>query len=67
VLNLPNKILDLGRDKLIRNLLNIYNVKYSLLIYDLLTYSPMDTIIQILTAKFGLSKLIVLIIVGFLL
>ena len=55
------------RDKIIRSFLNIYNVKYSLLIYDLLTYSPMDSIIQILTTKFGLSKIIVLIIVSFLL
>ena len=57
--------MNMGKDKMIRNLLNIYNVKYSIMIYDLVTYSPMETVIQFLCFKLGLSKTIVLLIVSF--
>ena len=61
------RIFNVGREKLIRHILNAYNAKYAIIIYDLITYSPIENIISILGCKFGLSKIVVLIILAFLL
>lgn len=36
------------------------------MIYDLITYSPIENVITLLCCKFGLSKVIVLLILAFL-
>jgi hypothetical protein len=61
------RIFNVGREKMIRHLLNAYNVKYAIMIYDLVTYSPIENIITLLGCKFGLSKTAILIILAFLL
>ncbi len=55
----------MGKDKLIRNLLNAYNIKYTILLYDIITYSPIEDIISLLCGKFGLSKILALVIIAF--
>ena len=52
---------------MIQNLLKLYNVKYTILIYDLITYSPIENIILILYSKFGINKIIALTILAFIL
>jgi len=59
------KLLSIGKDAIIRNLLKAYNIKYSILIYDLITYSPIENIIGLVCGKFGVSKMVALIIIAF--
>ena len=59
------RIFDVGKEKMIRHLLKAYNVKYTIIIYDLITYSPIENIITLLCCKMGLSKMAVLIILAF--
>ena len=61
------KILRLGKDIMIRNLLKTFNVRYAVLIYDLITYSPIENIILLLCGKFGIDKAVAVIILAFLL
>ena len=61
------RVFSLGKDRMIQNLLKLYNIKYTILIYDLITYSPIEHIMLILCGKFGISKAIVLLIIAFLL
>jgi len=61
------KIIGLIKDVLIRNLLKTYNIKYGILIYDLITYSPIENAIILICGKFCLNKIIVLIIIALLL
>ena len=58
------RIFDVGREKLIRHFLNIYNAKTAIIIYNVLTYSPLENIITYLGCKFGLSKAVILIILA---
>ena len=60
------RIFNVGSEKMIRHLLNAYNVKYAIIIYDLITYSPIENVITLLCCKMGLSKMAVLIILAFL-
>jgi hypothetical protein len=52
---------------MIQKLLKLYNIKYTILIYDLISYSPIEHIMLILCGKFGISKTIVLLIIAFIL
>ena len=61
------KILRLGKDIMIRNLLKTFNVRYAVLIYDLITYSPIENIILLLCGKFDIDKVVAVIILAFLL
>ena len=61
------KIIGLGKDFAIRGLLKAYNIKYTILIYDMITYSPIENVIMLLCGKFGISKLVALVILAFLL
>ena len=61
------RIFNVGREKMIRHLLNAYNIKYAIIIYDLITYSPIENLITLLFCKMGLSKTAILIILAFLL
>lgn len=40
-------------------------MKYTILIYDLITYSPMENVLVLLCQKFGVSKMVALIILTF--
>ena len=60
-------IFNFGKDSMIKNLLKAYNIKYTILIYELITYSPLDSVITILCGKLGLSKAVILIILAFIL
>jgi hypothetical protein len=52
---------------MIRNLLKMYNIRYAVLIYDMITYSPIENVLLLLCQKFGISKLVALMILAFLL
>ena len=55
------------RDVIINNLLMTYNLKVGLLAYEIVSFSPLDPIITILASKIGVSKLMMLIIISFIL
>ena len=61
------KIFGFGKDVMIKNLLKIYNIKYAVLIYDMITYSPIENITMLLCSKFGVSKIVALMILAFIL
>jgi hypothetical protein len=58
---------DFARDQGVNKLLNYFGMHNSLIVYNLLTTNPVEIVAQILTAKFGLSKAIITIILIFLL
>ncbi len=58
---------DFARDTAINRLLGHFGMSNSLILYGIITTSPLEVVIQILGAKFGLSKAIVTLIVIFLL
>jgi len=58
---------DFARDQGMNKLLNYFGMHNSLIVYNLLTTNPVEIVAQILTAKFGLSKAIITIILIFLL
>ena len=62
-----NKLYCNCRDALINNLLMTYNLKLGVFAYQMVTFSPMDPIITILATKIGVSKLVMLIIISFIL
>ena len=55
------------RDTAINKLLNHFGMNTSLIVYNLITSNPIEIVVQLLTAKFGLSKAIATIIIIFLL
>lgn len=58
---------DYTRDTLVNNLLSHYGYNNGILIYNLMTTNPVEIVIQVLSAKFGLSKIIITLILVFLL
>ena len=60
-------IIGIGKDQLIKQFLNIVNVKHALIIYEIISFNPVGSIINILASQFGLSKPIIMIILAFLL
>ena len=61
------KIKDIARDTFINKILNHYNISNGLLIYSILSANPIDIVVGILATKFGVSKVIVTLIIAFLL
>ena len=61
------KFRDIVRDTLINKLFDKYNITNGAVLYSILTYNPLDIVITVLSAKFGISKIIVTIILAFLL
>jgi hypothetical protein len=55
------------RDNLMNKILTHFGMNSSLIVYNLITSNPIEVVAQILTAKFGLSKAIITIILIFLL
>jgi len=61
------KIKDIARDTFVTKILNHYNINNGILIYNIISANPLDVIIGIISAKLGLSKIIVTLILAFLL
>lgn len=61
------KFRDIVRDTVINKLFDKYNITNGAVLYSILTYNPLDIVITVLSAKFGVSKLIVTLILAFLL
>jgi hypothetical protein len=60
------KISCVGRDYSVGVLLTHYNLHTALSIYNLVTTSPIDIVVFVLSSKFGLSKFAIMIIFAFL-
>jgi hypothetical protein len=57
----------LGKEDLIKQFLISYNIKTALIIYEIISYNPISSVIQILCVKLGLNKTIIMLILAFLL
>jgi hypothetical protein len=60
------KIATVGRDYGVTVLLNHFNLHTALSIYNIITTSPIDIVVFVLSAKFGMSKFAILLILAFL-
>lgn len=61
------KIRDIARDTLVNKLLTYYNINNGILLYNILCSNPIDIVVGIIASKFGLSKVVVTLIIAFLL
>ena len=59
--------ISMGKDQLINKFLNIVNIKHAILIYEIVSYNPFVSVVNILASQFGLSKPIIMIILAFIL
>ena len=50
---------------MIRQLLKIFNVRYAILIYDMITFSPIENVILLLCGKFGINTSVAVLILAF--
>jgi len=64
--NIFFKFFDIGRDTLINKLLNYYHINNGILIYSIISANPIDLVIGLLASKLGLSKVVIMLIVAFL-
>jgi hypothetical protein len=60
------KFRDIIRDTLINKLFDYFHITNGALIYSIITTNPVDIVISILAAKFGISKILVTLIIAFL-
>jgi hypothetical protein len=60
------KFIENGRDLLINEILKQFNVTNGVMLYNILSANTIDVIVSILSLKLGLSKIAILIIIGFL-
>ena len=58
---------DIARDTIINKLLTYYNINNGILLYNILCTNPIDIVVGIIASKFGVSKVIVTLIIAFLL
>lgn len=58
---------DYARDSAINKLLGHFGMSNSLIIYNIVTSNPIEIVLQILGAKFGLTKTIITLIIIFIL
>jgi len=59
------KISSVARDYGVGVLLTHYNLHTALSIYNLVTTSPIDIVVFVLSSKFGLSKFAIMVILAF--
>ena len=59
------KVFSIGKDIMIRQLLKMYNIRYAVLIYDIITYSPIENVILLLCGKFGINTSVAILILAF--
>ena len=57
----------IGRELVIRKILGAFDIKYAVLIYDIICFNPMTSVVNLLATQFGLSKPIIIIILAFIL
>lgn len=60
-------IRDAGRDYAINKLLNLYNIQYGVLLYDIIMLNPIDIALSIIALKLGINKMLLGLIIAFLL
>ena len=60
------KFMENGRDYLINEMLNQFHITNGIIIYKIITANTLDVVIGILSLKLGLSKVAILLIIGFL-
>ena len=53
------------KDLAILNILNSFNIKYSLAIYEVIKYNPLQQVALLLSTKLGLPKMAVFLIIAF--
>ena len=56
-----------SRDLLINELLKSYNLIYTVQLYNLITFQGLEFALTLLFSKLGFSKIIIMLIIGFLL
>jgi hypothetical protein len=56
---------DITRDLLINRLCKMYHFDYGLIIYNTITYNPIEVAISILALKFGMNKILLTLIIAF--
>ena len=56
-----------GKEIMIRNILKTFNIEYALFVYEIISFNPIGSIVNLLAVKFGISKIVVMIILAFLL
>ena len=56
-----------GKEIMIRKILGAFNIKYALFVYEIISFNPVGSLINLLAVKFGLSKTVAVIILAFLL
>ena len=59
--------ISLGKEIMIRKILGVFDIKHALIIYEIISFNPVGSIINVLASQFGLSKPIIMIILAFLL
>ena len=57
----------IGKEIMIRNILKTFNIEYVILAYEITSFNPIGSIVNLLAVKFGISKIVVMIILAFLL
>jgi hypothetical protein len=57
----------IGKEVIIRNILNTYNIKYAIIAYEIINFNPIASLVNILALKLGLSKTCVIVILAFVL
>ena len=60
-------LLGIGRDYLINELLLKFNIQYTVQIYQLITLKGSQVALTIILSKLGLTKIAIMLIIGFLL
>lgn len=60
------KFYSIGRDLMVNKLLTHFNMSSVLVMYNIVTASPLDVIIFMLSTKFGISKIAIMLIIAFL-
>lgn len=61
-----NNYVSISQQYAITEILKTFNIKYSLEIYNLITFTPLNLIISILSVKLKLSPFIISLIIAFL-
>lgn len=60
------KPIELVRDKIFRSICEVINIKSPIILYNIVMYSPMESIVNLIGLKLGLNPLIIALIVAFL-
>ena len=67
IIKISYNLLSIGRDYLINELLLKFDIQYTVQIYQLITVNGSQVALTIMLSKLGLTKIAILLIIGFLL